>query len=172
VLVVIGEQEVPDTPASPPPNPTLTTEAALSKVEVEKSVQMGMALLDQLPRFGLDPALEGALPQDCATHPPPMAEASGSTTGAGAGAGAQEAVKEVMPKDPSTQVGAANGGGSQAEEAASHEPDVTKVEVVSVSPREPSNLAEVAQPSCIEGPMASCEWGEIPTSGAVRASLG
>jgi hypothetical protein len=101
-----------------------------------------------------------------------MVEASGSIAGAGAGARAQEAVKEVMPKDPSTQVGAATTGGSQAMEAASHEPKVTEVEVVSVSPGEPSDLAEVAQPSCIEGPVASRKWGEIPTSGAVHASLG
>jgi hypothetical protein len=46
----------------PLPNPTLTIEAALSKVEVEKSVQMGMVLLEQLSQFGSDPALEGALP--------------------------------------------------------------------------------------------------------------
>jgi hypothetical protein len=133
---------------------------------------MGMALLEQLPRFGPDPTLEEVLPQECATPPPPMAEASRSTAGVGASAGAQEAVKEVMPKDPSTQVGAATRGGSQAEEAASHGPNVTEVEVVSVLPGEPSDLAEVAQPSCIEGPMASREWGKIPTSGAVRASLG
>jgi hypothetical protein len=36
----------------------------------------------------------------------------------------------------------------------SHEPDVTEVEVESVSSGEPSDLAEMAQPSCIEGPMA------------------
>jgi hypothetical protein len=31
-------------------------------VEVEKFIQMGIATLEQLPWFGLDPALEGALP--------------------------------------------------------------------------------------------------------------
>jgi hypothetical protein len=35
-----------------------------------------------------------------------------------------------------------------------HKPDVTEVKVVSVSSGEPSNLAEVAQPSRVEGPTA------------------
>jgi hypothetical protein len=53
---------VPATSASPLPNPTPSAEVALSEVEVEKSVQMGMAVLEPLPWFGLDPTLEGALP--------------------------------------------------------------------------------------------------------------
>jgi hypothetical protein len=61
---------------------------------------MGMAMLEQLPWFRLDPALEGALPQESAAPPPRVTEASGSTTGAGADAGAQEAAKEATPKDP------------------------------------------------------------------------
>jgi hypothetical protein len=52
--------------------------------------------------------------------------------------------KEATPEDPSTQVGFAAGGGSQAKEVASREPDVVEVEVVSVSSGEPSNLVEVA----------------------------
>jgi hypothetical protein len=55
--VAIGGREVPDVPASPPPNPTPSVGAALSEVKVEKSVQMGMAALEQLSRFGSDPAL-------------------------------------------------------------------------------------------------------------------
>jgi hypothetical protein len=51
-----------DAPTSPPPNPTLLAEVVLSEVEVEKSVQEGMAALEELPRFGLDSTLEGALP--------------------------------------------------------------------------------------------------------------
>jgi hypothetical protein len=41
--------EVSDAPASPSPNPTPSARAALSEAEVEKSVQMGMAVLEQLP---------------------------------------------------------------------------------------------------------------------------
>jgi hypothetical protein len=50
-------------------------------------------------------------------------------------------------------------GGSQAKETALREPDVTEVEVVSVSSDEPSDLVEVAQPSCVEGPMALMRVG-------------
>jgi hypothetical protein len=62
VFVAIGGHEVLDAPTSPPPNPTLLAEAVLSEVEVEKSMQEGMAALEELPRFGLDSTLEGALP--------------------------------------------------------------------------------------------------------------
>jgi hypothetical protein len=120
---------------------------------------MGMAVLEGLPWFGPDPALEGALPQECTAPPPLTAEASGLTTGAGADARAQEDVKEATPEDPSAQVRSAVGGGSQAEEAASREPDVTEIEVVSVSSGEPSDLAKVAQPSHIEGPTALMQVG-------------
>jgi hypothetical protein len=34
---------------------------ALLKVKVVKSVQMGMVVREQLPRFGPDPALKGVL---------------------------------------------------------------------------------------------------------------
>jgi hypothetical protein len=61
---------------------------------------MGMALLEQLPRFGPDPALEGVLPQESAAPPPLTVEALGSTTGAGMGVGAQEVVKEAALMDP------------------------------------------------------------------------
>jgi hypothetical protein len=36
----------------------------LSEVEVEKSMQKGMAALEQLSWFGPNPALEGALSQE------------------------------------------------------------------------------------------------------------
>jgi hypothetical protein len=49
-------------------------------------------------------------------------------------------------------------------------PDIIKVEVVLVSSGEPSDLAEVAQPSRAEGPQPSCGWGVTPSSGAVRTS--
>jgi hypothetical protein len=77
----------------------------------------------------------------------------------GADTGAQEVAKEVVAEDPSTQVRSAIGGRSKAEEALSRKPNVTKVEVVSVSSGEPSDLAEVAQPSRIEGPMALMQVG-------------
>jgi hypothetical protein len=48
--------------ASLPPNPTPSARALLSEAEVEKSVQIGMVVLEQLPWFELDPTLEGALP--------------------------------------------------------------------------------------------------------------
>jgi hypothetical protein len=85
----------------PLPNPTSSAKATLSEAEVEKSVQMGMAVLEQLPRFEPDPALEGALPQESAAPPPLTTKASGSTVGVGADAGAQEAAKEAAPEDPS-----------------------------------------------------------------------
>jgi hypothetical protein len=99
--VAIGGNEVPDAPTSPPPNPTLSARMMLLEAEVEKSVQMGMAVLEQLPRFGPDPALEGALPQGSEAPLPLTTEASGSTVGASASAGAQEAAKEAMLEGPS-----------------------------------------------------------------------
>jgi hypothetical protein len=62
VSTVVGGHEVPNALASPLPNPTPSVRAALLEAEVEKSIQMGMAVLEQLSRFGLDPALKGALP--------------------------------------------------------------------------------------------------------------
>jgi hypothetical protein len=62
--MVIGGHEVPDAPASPSPNPTPSARATLLEVEVEKSMQKGMAALEQLSRFGPNPALEGALSQE------------------------------------------------------------------------------------------------------------
>jgi hypothetical protein len=44
----------------------------------------------------------------------------------------------------------------------SREPDVTEVEVVSVSSGEPSDMAKVAQPSCVEGPMTLMRVGRNP----------
>jgi hypothetical protein len=46
VSVAVGEREVPEAPASPSPNPTPTVGAVLSEAEVERSIQMGMALLE------------------------------------------------------------------------------------------------------------------------------
>jgi hypothetical protein len=86
-----------------------------------------------------------------------MAEALGSTAGADLDTRAQEAAKEATPKDPSARVGSATGGGSQAEEVASRKPVVLEVEVVSVSSDEPSDLAEMAQPSRVEG-LAALMW--------------
>jgi hypothetical protein len=71
---------------------------------------MGMAILEQLPWFGPNPALKGAPPQESGAPPLPMAEASGLTTGAGASAEAQEVAKETAPKGPSAQVWSAIGG--------------------------------------------------------------
>jgi hypothetical protein len=68
-----------------------------------------MAAPEQLSQFGLDPALEGALPQEGEVPPPPTAEMSGSIARAGASAGAQEAAKEATPEGPSAQVGSAVG---------------------------------------------------------------
>jgi hypothetical protein len=59
-------------------------------------------------------------------------------------------------------MGTVAGGGSQAKETALREPDVTEVEVLSVSSGEPSDLVEVAQPSCVEGPMALMRVGRDP----------
>ncbi|CAD6265970.1 unnamed protein product [Miscanthus lutarioriparius] len=63
---------------------------------------------------------------------------------------------------PSTRVGAAAGGGSQAEEAASREAETAEVEVVSVSSGEPSDVAEVTKPSRTEGPVALVRVGRDP----------
>jgi hypothetical protein len=59
VSAAIGGPEVPNALALPPPNPTPSAGVVLSEVEMEKSVQMGMAMLEQLLWFGADPALEG-----------------------------------------------------------------------------------------------------------------
>jgi hypothetical protein len=98
---------VPATSASPPPNPTPLARVALPEAEVEKSILMGMSMLEQLPRFGSDPALEGALPQEGAAPPPPVMKAPGSTARAGA-----DTAKEAGPEDPSAQMGATIGGRS------------------------------------------------------------
>jgi hypothetical protein len=116
----------------------------LSKVEVEKSMQEGMAALEQLPWIELDPALEGALPQESEAPPPPMAEMLGSATGVRASTRVQEVAKETALESPSVQVGSAVGGGSEVEEMATGGPEVIEVEVVSISSGEPSDLAEVA----------------------------
>jgi hypothetical protein len=97
----VGGREVLDAPALPLPNPTPSARAALLEVEVEKSIQMGMAILEQLPWFGPDPTLKGAPPQESGAPPPLMVEASGLIAGAGAGAEAQEVAKEAVPKGPS-----------------------------------------------------------------------
>jgi hypothetical protein len=102
--------------------------------------------------LGPDTALEGVLPQESVAPPPPAAKASRSTAGAGADAGAQEAAKEATPEDSLAHVGSDVGGGSQAEETTMGGPDVIEVEVVSVLSGEPFDLAEVAQPSYVEGP--------------------
>jgi hypothetical protein len=44
----------------------------------------------------------------------------------------------------------------------SREPDVAEVDVVSVSSGEPSNMAEVAQPSCDEGSTTLMRVGHDP----------
>jgi hypothetical protein len=75
--------EKPATPASPLPNPTLSTGAALSEAKVEKSVEIGMAALEKLPRFGPDPTPKVTLPMESAAPLPLATEASGSTTEAG-----------------------------------------------------------------------------------------
>jgi hypothetical protein len=59
VSTTIGRRGVLDAPALPSPNPTPSVGAALSEAEVEKSIQMGMAMLEQPPRFGPDPTLGG-----------------------------------------------------------------------------------------------------------------
>jgi hypothetical protein len=61
-FMAVEGREVPNAPASPPPNPTPSAGVVLSEAEVEKSMQEGMAALEQLSRFGPDPAHEGALP--------------------------------------------------------------------------------------------------------------
>jgi hypothetical protein len=77
---------VTDAPASPPPNPTPSARAALLEAEVEKFVQIGMAVLEQLPWFGPEPALEEALLEESGAPPPPTVEALGSTVRASASA--------------------------------------------------------------------------------------
>jgi hypothetical protein len=84
----VVRREKPATPASPPPNPTLSVGAALSEAKVEKSVEMGMAALEKLPWFGLDPTPKVTLPKESAAPLPLATEASGSTAKAGADAGA------------------------------------------------------------------------------------
>jgi hypothetical protein len=59
-------------------------------------------------------------------------------------------------------VGSIEGGGSRAEESATGGPDIVEMEVVSVSAGEPSDLAEVAQPSHAEGSMALMRVGCNP----------
>jgi hypothetical protein len=84
----VVRQEKPATPASPLPNPTPSARAALSEAKVEKSIEMGMAALEKLPRFGLDPTPKVTLPKESAAPLPLATEASGSTAKAGADAGA------------------------------------------------------------------------------------
>jgi hypothetical protein len=67
--------------------------------------------------------------------------------GEGASTRAQEVEKEATPESPTEQVGSAVRGGSQVEEMMTCGPDVVEVEMVSISFGEPSNLAEVTQPS-------------------------
>jgi hypothetical protein len=82
---VVG-QEKPTTPASPPPDPTLSAGAALSEAKVEKSIEMGMAALEKLSRFGPNPTPEVTLPKKSVVPLPLAMEASGSTAEAGADA--------------------------------------------------------------------------------------
>jgi hypothetical protein len=63
------------TPASPSPNPTPSVGTTLLEDEVEKSVEIGMATLEKLPRFVPDPALEAA--------PPPLVTEVGVDGGVG-----------------------------------------------------------------------------------------
>jgi hypothetical protein len=49
VSAVIGGRKVPDAPASPPLNATPLVGTALLEAKVEKSVRMGIAVLEQLP---------------------------------------------------------------------------------------------------------------------------
>jgi hypothetical protein len=71
-----------------------------------------MAALEELPRFGPDPSLEGALPQESEARPPPTVEALVLTVGAGPSTGAQAATKEAMLEGPLAQMGSAARGGS------------------------------------------------------------
>jgi hypothetical protein len=84
----MGRRGMLATSASSPPDPASSARAASSEVEVEKSVDMGMASLKQLSRFGTDSTPEVALPKESAVPPPLVTKAPGSTTGAGADAGA------------------------------------------------------------------------------------
>jgi hypothetical protein len=67
------------------------------KVEVEKSIKMGMVALEQLPCFRPNPAPKVVLPKESVVPPPLVTEASGSIVEAGADTGAQAAVKEAVP---------------------------------------------------------------------------
>jgi hypothetical protein len=69
----------------------------LSEVGVEKSIEMGMVVLEQMSWFRLDPAPEVVLPKESAVPPPPAIEASGSTVEVVADVGSQVVVKEAMP---------------------------------------------------------------------------
>jgi hypothetical protein len=69
----------------------------LSEVGVEKSIEMGMVVLEQMSWFRLDPAPEAVLPKESAVPPPPAIEASGSTVEVVADVGSQVVVKEAMP---------------------------------------------------------------------------
>jgi hypothetical protein len=85
----------------------------LSKAEVEKSMQEGMAVLEELPWFELDPALEGALPQEGEVRLPLTVEMPALTVRAGVSVRAQEATKEATPEGALAQVGSVVGGGSR-----------------------------------------------------------
>jgi hypothetical protein len=95
--VAIGGWEMSATPTLPSPKLAPSAGAALLEAEVEKSIEMGMAALEKLSRFGQDSAPEVALPKESAAPLPLATEASRSTMEAGADTGAQVAVKEVVP---------------------------------------------------------------------------
>lgn len=50
-------------PTSPPPNPAPSAGVVLSEAKVDKSAEAGITALEQLLRFGPDPAPEAALPR-------------------------------------------------------------------------------------------------------------
>jgi hypothetical protein len=60
----------------------------LLEAEVEKSMQEEMATLEELPRFGRDPFLKGALPEEGEACPPLIVEAPALNVGTGPSAGA------------------------------------------------------------------------------------
>jgi hypothetical protein len=140
----VGGREVLEALASPLPYPTLLAEAVLSEVEVKKSMQEEMAALEELPWFGPDSLLEGALPQEFKACPLSTAEAPALIVGAGPSAGAQEATKEAAPEGPLAQVGFTAGGGSRVDHTATSGPGAIEGEVVLIYSGEPSNMAEVA----------------------------
>ncbi|XP_066353306.1 uncharacterized protein [Miscanthus floridulus] len=105
-------------------------------------------------------AAEVGVPEDPSAQAGAAAE-GGSQTEEAAPREAR-AAEEAALEAPSTRVGAAAGGGSQAEEAASREAETAEVEVVSVSSGEPSDVAEVAEPSRAEGPAALVRVGRDP----------